>query len=289
MCKEMNAPVLPESKKVNATATHTYDLSADYNFLFDSAFTDAIQMNQYEHDCLCQPSTPMVHYCCPGCRGRTYTPTEEDRKDLKAVLVDYDFAETKPEKVVEQLLELIIRTLPLSMYTYGKSHQSITTQVGVATLFFADIASAHRFAGHLAHACEDYYYHEEYLHTLYHGAMYDADWSPITATHAMMGRQQMDTNRLHKRLMMGYLGGGVGAGYVGPRNHEILEVLEKDKSVETCRGVCGVYLASGKKGWFGVKRLVYVPHEPIVGEVVKWSSEWIGDAVLGEEDDDDEA
>jgi hypothetical protein len=98
MCKEMNAPVLPESKKVNATATHTYDLSADYNFLFDSAFTDAIQMNQYEHDCLCQPSTPMVHYCCPGCRERTYTPTEEDRKDLKAVLVDYDFAETKPEK-----------------------------------------------------------------------------------------------------------------------------------------------------------------------------------------------
>lgn len=66
MCKEMNAPVLPESKKVNATVINTLSLTGEYDFVFDDEFAEAVQMNRREHACLCRLSKPMIHFCCPG-------------------------------------------------------------------------------------------------------------------------------------------------------------------------------------------------------------------------------
>lgn len=118
--------------------------------------------------------------------------------------------------------------------------------------------------------------------------MYDVDWSPIKAAHEMFGQRQITSNLLHDRLMMSYLGGGVGIGYVEPRTQELAEFLEQDRKVEASRGACGVYLAAesgGHQGVYHIKRSLFVPHEPIAGEVVKWSPEWIGD--LFDDDDDD--
>lgn len=155
-------------------------------------------------------------------------------------------------------------------------------------MFFADVDSVHRFAGHIIHACEDYYYHEEYLHTVYHSAMYDSDWSPIRAAHTLFGELQVTKNRLHNRLMMSYLGGGVGIGYIEPRTQEAIGLMGQDYATEAPHGTCGVYLAaengSPLLGEYKAKRCLLVPHEPIDGEIVKWSLEWIGDVF---DDDDD--
>lgn len=163
----------------------------------------------------------------------------------------------------------------------------MTNKLGITTMFFADIDSVHRFAGHIIHACEDYYYHEEYLHTVYHGPMYDSDWSPIQTAHNLFGDLQITKNRLHNRLMMSYLGGGVGIGYIEPRTREVAELLQQDYRTEAPRGTCGVYLAAedgDPLGEYQAKRCLLVPHERIDGEIVKWSPEWIGDVF---DDDDD--
>lgn len=118
--------------------------------------------------------------------------------------------------------------------------------------------------------------------------MYDADWAPIGETHDTFGRLQVTSNRLHNRLMMSYLGGGVGVGYVEPRTPGLVGFLEQDRMVESSCGIFGVYLATengSPQGVYKAKRSRLVPHEPIVGEVIKWSREWIGDVF----DDDDYA
>lgn len=160
----------------------------------------------------------------------------------------------------------------------------MTNRIGITTLFFADIDSIHRFAGHIIHACEDYYYHEEYLHTVYHGPMYDLDGSPIKIAHGLFGDLQVKKNRLHNRLMMSYLGGGVGTGYIEPRTQEVIGILMQDCTIKAPHGTCGVYLAAERGipvGEYKAKRCLLVPHEPIDGEIVKWSSEWIGGALDG--------
>lgn len=111
--------------------------------------------------------------------------------------------------------------------------------------------------------------------------MYDLDWSLIYEAHKLFGGLQVTKNRLHDRLMMSYLGGGVGTGYVEPRTQEMARFLEQDCGMDAPRSVCGVYLAAGNGGPLGVYKAVrslLTPHEPIAGEVVKWSPEWIDDS-----------
>lgn len=62
----MNAPVLPESRKVNASVVNSITLTGRYSFVFNTEFIEAVQMNAREHVCLCHPTRPMTHFCCPG-------------------------------------------------------------------------------------------------------------------------------------------------------------------------------------------------------------------------------
>lgn len=119
MSKEMNAPVLPESRKVNATVVDSLTLTGKYSFVLNTEFTEAIQMNQREHACLCRPAKPMTHFCCPGlsqlarrsnqdaatltrwysvlgCLEGRYRPLKEDMIDLQRVLGGYDFDQRDP-------------------------------------------------------------------------------------------------------------------------------------------------------------------------------------------------
>lgn len=63
----MNAPVLAESKKVNASLSELYDISDAYSFdLADEEFVEMVQMNAQEHDCSCGRVNLDEHHCCSG-------------------------------------------------------------------------------------------------------------------------------------------------------------------------------------------------------------------------------
>lgn len=147
-------------------------------------------------------------------------------------------------------------------------------------LFFADVSSAHRFAAHITHACTEYYYHEEYLHTLYHDDLLDRDLFPVKALHHALGERQGADNNLHESVMAGYLGGGVGAAMVRPTEGWIEQALSEDLDVAAGKAWFGVHVfgdGGGGENVFLLARVAYVACEPIEGEVVPWSVEWIGD------------
>lgn len=118
-CKDMNAPVLAESKKVNASLSELYDISDAYSFdLADEEFVEMVQMNAQEHDCGCGRVNLDEHHCCSGlfhffslgggreivdllvlpkgCLAGDYRPVDSELEDKVKILGGYDFDVREP-------------------------------------------------------------------------------------------------------------------------------------------------------------------------------------------------
>jgi hypothetical protein len=121
---------------------------------------------------------------------------------------------------------------------YSRAQHVLSGQAGLTTFFFKSIESLHAFVLHLMHSVTQYINHENFLHASLFETMRNGEVENLTNWIRQQANHQYRTNALHKYLMRGYQGGGVGVGYVNvvdlALNARLKEDIYKATEKETC-------------------------------------------------------
>ncbi|KAL7273780.1 hypothetical protein RUND412_003337 [Rhizina undulata] len=203
----------PAAPRVEMEVLTRYDFRTLYKLKLSDMLTVKLELMRANHPCYCSPAK--AHTCCEATR---------------------------------QMMEFLAVRIPLNLYVQAKAHEAIQKAwrpeppMGTFTFFFLNVPSIHRFAHHLMHQIHGYNNFENYLNATYSTLIQEQNWSIIEKVNREFTLKERIHGYLNRRLLMGYLGGGMCFSYVTPKINTLRNRQRKDMGTEDMRAWLGVYL-----------------------------------------------